>query len=90
MQSTYSTCISWAGTINVDTYDKMLQICTSVPPVETIVLSGCETWTLSNELTNWKDGWHVRTLRIVRKNVIKAELYGDLTKLVTHNCAPVR
>ena len=54
--------------------------------VESVLLYGCEVWTVTNKLAKELDGCYTRMLRTVlniswKQHVTNAELYGDLPKI---------
>ena len=56
------------------------------PIVESILLYGSETWTLTKELTKWLDGTYTRMLRCAlniswKSHTTNEVLYGNIPKL---------
>ena len=68
------------------TLSKRLKARFFIGAVETILLYGCEAWTLTRTLSKALDGCYTRMLRMVfniswKDHVTNAELYGDLPRL---------
>jgi hypothetical protein len=65
---------------------RKLKIRFFIAAVETILLYGCEAWTLTKALSKALDGCYTRMLRMVlniswKDHVTNVELYGDLPKV---------
>ena len=64
------------------------KICLFLSAVEPILMYGCETWTLTETLTQRLDVCYTRMLRMVqniswKQHITKNNLYGKLAKLST-------